>query len=207
MMPLSTSPLRVVAVISLYLCCACSSTTPRRSGLPGVTMQETPSPAAAQETPPTPPKASLESSAGGFKAFDVGIGFTDDPDTFLTVVEADFYLKDNLFVAPLLQIGVDDENTIFAPTVGIKGEFPAGSDDRLRLHALAGIGLVYIEKENRRGDDDDVGFLFNVGFGGHFQVSDETSIGSTLLFNVMPDDVVGENYFFSWKLISVKFRF
>ena len=67
--------------------------------------------------------------------------------------------------------------------------------------------MAYLHKDNRRGDNDDVGFLFNLGFGADYYLTERLSLGSNLLFNIMPDKVLGENFFFSWRFVSVSYHF
>lgn len=140
-------------------------------------------------------------------AFSAGLGLTDSPDTFLTVLEGGWYLRENLAFAPMLQLGVADDETIIAPTVDLKAYLPLPDLDPIRLHVLGGIGFAYLEKEGRRGDDDDIGLLVHFGFGGNYPLSDELSLGSSVLFNVMPKEVLDEQFFLSWEIFSVTFRF
>lgn len=141
-------------------------------------------------------------SAGG------AVGFTVDPETFLMTGAGDYFLSDNLAVGPLLQLGLADDRLMFAPTANVKAVFdlPGPGFERLKPFAQGGLGLAYIQKD-RRGDDDDVGFLLNFGFGADYFLTERFSLGNSVLFNITPDKVRGENFFFSWQFVSASFRF
>ena len=173
---------------------------------PSPTADDAPAPEAAKVTNPTafskPPRIRTKSLRGAF-------GFTLDPETFLLAFEGNYFVDENFAVGPLLQLGVSGNRVILAPTVNFRGVFdlPVEGLERLKPFVQGGMGLAYLQKDNRRGDNDDVGFLFNFGFGADYHLTNELSLGSNILFNVMPDKVLGENFFFSWQLISASFHF
>jgi hypothetical protein len=137
------------------------------------------------------------------------IGFTEDPDTFLLAFEGNYYVNHHVAFGPLLQLGVADKRVLVAPTLNLRGAFDLGIPDMAALQPFVqgGLGLAYLNRDNRRGDDDDVGFLLNFGFGVDYYVRDDLSIGSDMLFNVLPDETLGENFFFSWRVVSLSFHF
>ena len=49
--------------------------------------------------------------------------------------------------------------------------------------------------------------VFGVGFGADYPITDSVSLGSSMLFNFLPDDVVDENFYFSWQVVGVRYRF
>lgn len=143
------------------------------------------------------------------------IGFTLDPETFLLAGEVDYFFNDSFAAGPLLQFGVSDDDLILMPSVNFlcqldlsqMSEEPGGALERLKPFAQGGIGFAFIDKDNRFGDDDDIGFMFNVGFGIDYYLAESFAVGNNLLFNIMPDDVVGENFLFTWQFVSVRYRF
>lgn len=150
-------------------------------------------------------------SAGEWSPYG-GIGFTLDPDTFLMVMGADYAATDFLSVGPKLQLGVSDRDTIVAPTLNfhfgidlsdVKNEFVRN----IEPYVETGLGLAYIEKDRRSGNRDDTGFLINGGFGAQYWFTHDMAVGSSLLFNGMPDDVAGEHFFVSWQLVTFRYRF
>jgi hypothetical protein len=145
-----------------------------------------------------------------------GIGFTLDPGTFLVTLGAE-YAPDGaagFSAGPLVQFGVSDNNTIIAPTVNGRYTFDLSDakDDiarRLSPFVQGGLGFAYIDKERNapKNDKDEVGFLFNMGAGLEFALSDSVSIGNSILFNVLPVRTARQNFFFSWQFATMRFRF
>jgi opacity protein-like surface antigen len=141
-----------------------------------------------------------------------GLGFTAGPETFLLTLEAPITIGAGFGAGPLLQLGLSDDDTIVAPTANVTYAFDLSGASNRDVRKLApfvqtGIGFAYIEKDHRRGDDDDIGFLFNVGGGIEYSLTDRIAVGSNMLFNVLPDSVVGENFFFSWQVGTIRVRF
>lgn len=135
-----------------------------------------------------------------------GLGFTASPDSFLMGVEVPFSVSDYLALGPSMQFGIDDDTTFFAPTW--IGEFRLPLEDSPFLpYAQVGFGAAYLEKERRGRDRDDWGFLIDLGIGGDFWVTDEFAVGTKATFHVMPDDVAGENFLFSWQVLTGRFSF
>ncbi|MFO0982496.1 MAG: hypothetical protein U1E76_12310 [Planctomycetota bacterium] len=138
-----------------------------------------------------------------------GLGFTLDPDTFLMAARADYWVRPNVAVGPLLQVGLADHRTILAPSFNVKGVFDLKqpSAERLKPYIDGGVGFAYLEKDGRRGDDDDLGVLLDIGGGLSYDVNDHLAVGTGVLFNFLPAELVGERFFFSWQLVTLSFRF
>ncbi len=61
---------------------------------------------------------------------------------------------------------------------------------------------------NRRfRDDDDLGFMFNMGLGVQYDWTDRMSFGTRMTFNVLPGEVLGDRFFFSWQMAQLRYRF
>jgi hypothetical protein len=148
-------------------------------------------------------------------AFRTGLGFTADPSTFLTAFELPYYINSDWQIGPALQIGVDDRETLVAATFNTRYFANFGQRDsrdefvrKLAPYFHGGLGLVHIDIDRKNAPDrDDTAFLFNLGFGLDFPINDQFSVGSQMSFNVIPGDALGENFFFSWQLATVEFRF
>jgi hypothetical protein len=141
-----------------------------------------------------------------------GIGFTSDPDAFLLGVGLDYGVLEWMSLGPLLQLGIGDDHTIVAPTLNFHfGIDLSGVSNRyvrrIEPFVQAGLGFAYIEKERGNRDRDDLGFLMNGGLGAQYWLTDEMAVGSNVLFNGMPEDVVDENFFFSWQVVTFRYRF
>ena len=70
-----------------------------------------------------------------------------------------------------------------------------------------GPGLAYMRNTHRRGDDDELGFLFNVGAGIQYDLTDRISAGTRMTFNVLPTGVLDDHFFFSWQVAQLRFEF
>lgn len=144
----------------------------------------------------------------------LGLGFTADPSTFLTSFEFPFAVNDEFQVGPLIQVGVSGDETIVAPTVNLRflpnfGQRDADSEfvRELRPFLMGGIGLAHLDVDTRFGDVDDTEFLFNLGFGVDYPISDRVLVGTQMLFNIVPGGVLGDKFFFSWQLANFTYRF
>lgn len=134
-----------------------------------------------------------------------GIGLTGDPDTFLFAGQADIYIDDSVAVGPAVQLGVSDDDTIFALTAQAKKVFHLNDEKlwRWRPFVQGGVGFAYIEKEVGNRDRDDTGLLVNIGGGIEYLASDELMLGSTLMVNLLPGEVAGEGVYISWEILTV----
>lgn len=158
---------------------------------------------------PAGQEAPRKRPSGGDAAAAVGLGVTDSPDTVLFGGQADFYMNEDLAIGPLLQVGVDDHETILAPSLNFKHPFYLSDDGgtELRPFVQGGVGVAYIEKERRPGDDDELGPLLNLGGGIEVHFESSTYLSSTVMVNLLPGDVVGEDVFLSWQVIQVGWWF
>lgn len=139
-----------------------------------------------------------------------GIGFIDDPSAFLLNFEAPYAFDQWVSAGPMFQIGLDNHNTIVAPTVNVTVTIPdlPGQDfDRFHPYGFAGMGFAYIEDDNRRNDNSSTGFLVNVGFGLEYQASKNFFLGSQMMFNFLPEEVLDEHFFYSWQIGGVRIAF
>jgi hypothetical protein len=162
-----------------------------------------------QEKQAVPPPGRSAGRVAGDRQLFFGMGFTDGPDTFLLGGEADFYLSDRLAVGPMLQLGLDDNTSIVAPSCHIKYLFPLdrpGSPEFVPF-VQGGAGFAYLQKDNRPGDDDGFGFLLQVGGGVELRLNEHITLASTALFNLLPAEVLDEHVYFSWQVVQFGFRF
>lgn len=144
----------------------------------------------------------------------LGGGFTLSPDAGLLATGIEYELAPGLGLGPLLQLGLDDDVIIVAPTGGFRYRFDLShSADpvvrRLEPFVQAGLGFAYIDKDRRgRSDREGSAFLLNGGLGLDVRVDPRLSLGSAILFNGMPaDGAAGEHFFFSWQLLTARVHF
>jgi opacity protein-like surface antigen len=143
-----------------------------------------------------------------------GLGFTADPESFLLGFEGDYAISENFSAGALLQLGVDDDRTIVSPVVygRIRSDL-GGIDPDLRAiepFIQLGLGLTYWDVDRPRpgsGTTDDTEFLLNTGFGAEYRITDHVSVGSMMLFNIVPDAIFGERFYFSWEVLTARYRF
>jgi hypothetical protein len=136
------------------------------------------------------------------------MGFTLDPDTFLLAFGADFFVTNNFNLGPLLELGVRDDRFLLAPTLSFQWLFdlPAPMEP-WKPFLQWGLGLAYLEEDNRLGRNDETGFLANFGFGFEYCLTNQIALGNSLLFNFLLDEVLDQNFFFSWQFVTVRFTF
>lgn len=150
------------------------------------------------------------SAAAGW-SFQGGIGFTADPDSFLMNFEAPYAFNRWFSFGPALQVGINDDTTIVAPTGNLRitiPDLPGRDFDRVHPYAIAGMGFAVIDDE-RNGNDGSAatGFLIDFGAGVEYQVSEKVFLGTQMIFNVLPDEVKGEHFYFAWQLGGIRFAF
>jgi opacity protein-like surface antigen len=147
---------------------------------------------------------------------ETGLGFMADPDAFLMGFEGDYRLTHGFSLGAEVQLGIDDDFTVVSPTARARYSFDLRrmtSDEalyRLRPFVQSGVGFTYItvDAPNIPGvDDDDIGFLCNFGFGAEYLLDSSWSVGSKMLFNVLPGEVFGESFYYSWEVASLRYRF
>lgn len=143
----------------------------------------------------------------GFKA---GMGFSASPTTFLMTYQLDFFIVNPIAIGPLFQFGISDDDFFFAPTLNLQAMFdlPGEGFEGLKPTLQFGLGLVYLDREYGGGrDDDDVDFLVNFGFGLEYFFNEYVAIGTNFLFNFVPGEVLDDNFFFGWQVITFRFQF
>ena len=166
-------------------------------------------PAFAQQSGSPPPDQDVVPPV----SFHAALGFTLDPGTFLLAFGGEYHFNENFSSGPLLQLGFSDNNKIVAPTLNTRYSFDLSEviDDEylknLRPFVQGGLGFAYIDKDRKGKDDDDTGFLMNLGFGVEYPLNETFSVGNNLMFNILPKSVVSENFFFSWQFATIRFRF
>lgn len=135
-----------------------------------------------------------------------GLGFTADPSMFLMALEGDYHLFQNLAVGPLVQLAVSDDELLLAPTANAQYAFNVPGLDPLKPFIQGGLGFAYLNNEDCNCNED-VGFLVNFGLGFDWFLSTNLAAGTSVLFNFLPDEVLDEDFFFSWQVATVRWVF
>ncbi len=141
------------------------------------------------------------------------LGFTLDPETFLLAFGGDYAMTEAFGIGPLLQLGLSDNTTIVALTANgiwsfdLREHVENETLRKLRPTVQGGLGFAHVDKDRGFGSDDDTKFLMNFGFGVEYPLTDHFSVGNSLMFNILPWNAAGENFFFSWQFATARFRF
>lgn len=143
-----------------------------------------------------------------------GLGFMVDPDAFLLGLEADYRIGNGFSLGPSIELGIDDDFTVVSPTAYLRYSFDMSGISEslrpLRPFVQGGAGLTWIHLDrphSSNADENDAGFLANTGFGFDYGLTRHLALGSRMLFNFMPVNVFGENFYYSWQVATLRFRF
>lgn len=180
---------------------ACSVASPRRSA----DLLERPAAVTA-----APSSISAPADATGAWFAEPGVGVTFGPDTLLLALTTGRTIDGGFAVGPALQLGIDDHETFFAPTLNVRREFALTEGDLSRVapYIEAGAGIAYLEKERRgRGDDDEVGFVLTAGVGANVRLDGGVAVGSGVVIDLLPTELVGERLIVAWRVVQLQFRF
>ncbi len=140
-----------------------------------------------------------------------GAGFTASPDSFLLEFEGAYEFGNGFAAGPAIQFGIDDHFLLVSPTVFGRYGFDLSGVSQKQLQRLTpylqtGMGFTYIE-EGRRNTRDEADFLINLGGGADYALTEHVSVGSRMLFNFLPDKVLGQGFYYSWQVASLRYRF
>ncbi|MFQ5417730.1 MAG: hypothetical protein ACE5FL_11875 [Myxococcota bacterium] len=142
-----------------------------------------------------------------------GIGFTADPDSFLTQFAAPYDFGNGLSLGPQLQIGISDRRTLVESALDLRYSFDLFSREgeepsAFRPFVNAGLGFAYLERErNNRSDRDDVEALIEAGMGIGYAINESVSLESAMQLHFLPDELLGERFYFTWQLVGARYRF
>ncbi len=168
-------------------------------------------PQPAESPAPTRSRSSAYRAAPPGWSIQTGIGFTADPDTFLLNLDAPYAFNDWISFGPAIQIGLESERTLVAPTANLRvtiPDLPGRAFDRVHPYGIAGMGFAVIENDNGRRDGDAaVGFLIDFGAGVEYQVSEKVFLGTQMIFNLLPGEVKREEFYFAWQIAGIRFDF
>lgn len=139
-----------------------------------------------------------------------GLGFTADPGTFLLNFEAERFMRDEVTVGVAIHLGVDDDNLLVSPILFTRYIFDlSGSTNDLvkktKPFVQAGLGFTYLEVDTRSRNKDDTNFLMSFGFGLDYPLNSTIDVGSRMLINVIPGEVLNERLYFSWEVVSIRY--
>jgi hypothetical protein len=142
----------------------------------------------------------------------VGLGFVADPKTFLVDLAIPYATGNGVSFGPRIQIGVSEDRTFIAPTLSLEYSHDlrsavAGPFGYLRPLVQAGIGFSSLEKDGRRGDNQAFDFLFDIGAGVEYPITDGFAVASVFDFNIIPRESLGETLIFTWQVLQLRVQF
>jgi opacity protein-like surface antigen len=150
-----------------------------------------------------------EASASGWSGR-AGIGFTADPTSLLLNFDFPYYFDRFVAVGPMLQVGIEDDQTIIAPTVDLTITIPdigVAGLERVQPYGFVGLGFAVIEDDDRANDNSATDFLIHFGVGLEYQMSERLFLGSHMTFNFLTQEALGQTFFYSWQVGGARIAF
>ena len=143
-----------------------------------------------------------------------GLGFfaEDNFDGFLLNLEGNYHIDESWSAGVDLQLGFDNDFLLLSmPFYGRYdfGNLAADAPFLSKMHPFAklGLGFTYAEIDTSFFDIDDTGFLFVMGGGVAYEINDNLSAETTMQFNITTNDFFADDFYFSWEIISLRYRF
>jgi hypothetical protein len=137
---------------------------------------------------------------------DIGPVFeTADSTAFGLALHSDYFFHQNFSLGPLVQFGFTDDLFQVGPSVQLKYTFALSPE--LEANLQGGVGFMYANLDRHGRDRDDTSFLFPVGGGLAYKITENVSIGTTLLFNFTDLDKVRNENFHVSLLGGLQIRF
>jgi len=163
------------------------------------------------------------SSSGGYRdegtfSLKPGLGFTASPTSLLLGFEGDYRAAQPFSVGLLTEVGIDDDFTIVSPQLFARwwpdlGDLIDPDVSFIEPYLHLGVGFSWWDADHYKGvNDDDTQFLLSPGFGVDFRINRHLSVGSQMLFNVIPaaihdDTRIDDQFYYSWQVIGLRYRF
>jgi hypothetical protein len=157
-------------------------------------------------------RQSSSSSSQNDSGFSIrgSLGMTASPETFNMTLEVPWAADELVSVGPLFQLGFSDDNVLFGAT--LQAYLTPQLEDSLadwHPYAHMGMGLIYLEDDNRAPgrDEEDADFLFVMGTGVEYELSDSFYLGTAFLFDIVPAGAVGNRFTFGWQILTFRYEF
>ena len=149
-----------------------------------------------------------------------GVGFfaEDNFDGFAWSGGGSYHIDENWSVGVDLQVGVDDDFTFVSMPFFARydfGDLPTDAPVLSQTHFFAktGLGFTWAEFDGTVGplnikvDEDDTGVLWVIGGGVEYSFDEHFSLESQMLFNVTSNDLFDDDFYYSWQVIALRYRF
>jgi opacity protein-like surface antigen len=147
-----------------------------------------------------------------------GLGFMASPTSLLLGFEGDYRITEPVSLGLLTEVGLDDDVTIVSPQLYARywpdlGELIDSDLAWIEPYLHLGVGFSWWDADvYKRVDDDDTQFLLSPGFGLEFRINETLSVGSQMLFNIIPtgihdDTPIDDQFYYSWQVVGLRIRF
>jgi opacity protein-like surface antigen len=151
-----------------------------------------------------------EDQRAGRYIFRAGLGLqanTPDGTAFALGFSGEYYVTQGFSLGPLLQMGFTGDLFQLGLTYQAKYTFDLKEIPALKPHIEAGVGFIYADLDRGRGGSEhDFSFLFPLGIGAEYRLTNSISLDNTFLFNFTDLDVRDTHFFFTW-LVGLRYRF
>lgn len=142
----------------------------------------------------------------------LGLGFVADPTIFLLDLTVPYSLGSGTSLGPRVQLGLAEDDIYLAPTLDFEyshdlSESVSGSIGLLRPLVHAGLGFGWLHEDDRRGKDDDVEFLVDIGAGVEYPLTERFALASVIDFNIFPVELLDQNLVFTWQVVQLRLKF
>lgn len=137
-----------------------------------------------------PAKSNALTGRAGYATIGVGGAFMFDPDMGMGMISLDYYVTDEVAVGPYIYAGGGGDNSFWAVAGQVKFAPELVSIKSVRPYVSAGIGFINLDFED---DDRFTTFLFPVGWGVEWGVSDIMSVEAGGIYEITEDTFSGIN--------------
>lgn len=124
-----------------------------------------------------------------------GLGLTISPTLFMINPQLEYHWKQNLFVGPMVQLGLGDA-TLFTVTGTIRYLFTQNPQIRPSIEGGLGVGFGSPASSN-------VGVHIMMGMGAEYVINSGISVGTVVRANLCPPL---DTFFVSWPIVLGRFR-
>jgi opacity protein-like surface antigen len=138
------------------------------------------------------------------------LGFTEGPDGVQLGLDVPISINRNLSVGPWVAVSLASQFIMVGATANVRYHFDVFESrklNKLRPFLQGGVGLNYLDPDTNVSGVESTDFLMNMGLGLDYELNDHVSIGSDLLFNLVPQRGAGNTFYWSWQFIGARYKF
>ena len=166
---------------------AMAAATVVAAGWSGLALAQSEEPAKA---PASAPAGSISSRSGHFAAGGC-LGYTIGREMFAGQAGAEYYVTNEVAFGPLFQGGTGSGGSFWSLAGMVKYSAALRNTEKVRPYGEVGIGFanLYFDDVNR--GKQKTSFIFPIGGGGEFELTDQVTLDANILFDVSEDVFVG----------------